>query len=73
LLRESALHGAFANPGPLNRTPGAGATQSPPPPEVKPVYSAPIKAELIGRPDDAQLKAAFDHLVRIADKEAASH
>ncbi|MBV9529978.1 MAG: S41 family peptidase [Bradyrhizobium sp.] len=73
LLRESALHGAFANPGPLNQKPGAGATQSLATAEVKPVYSAPIKAELIGKPDDAQLKAAFDHLVRIADKEAGSH
>jgi carboxyl-terminal processing protease len=73
LLRESALHGAFANPGPLNHAPGTGAAQSPPTPEVKPVYSAPIKAELIGKPDDAQLKAALDHLVRIADKEGGSH
>jgi carboxyl-terminal processing protease len=73
LIRESALHGAFANPGPLNQMPGTGATQTPPTPEVKPVYSAPIKAELIGKPDDAQLKAALDHLARIADNQVGSH
>jgi len=73
LLRESALRGAFANPGPLKQAPGTGAAQSPPTPEVKPVYSAPIKAELIGKPDDAQLKAALDHLVEITDKQAGSH
>jgi carboxyl-terminal processing protease len=73
LLRESALHGAFANPGPLNQVPGTGTTQSPPTPEVKPVYSAPIKTELIGKPDDAQLKAALDRLVQVADKETGSH
>ena len=73
LLRESALHGAFANPGPLNQTPDKGATPSPSTPEVKPVYSAPIKADLIGKPDDAQLKAALDHLVQIVGKETGSH
>jgi carboxyl-terminal processing protease len=71
LIRESALHGAFANPGPLNQAPGAGPTQSPATPESKPVYSAPIKAELIGKPDDAQLKAALDHLVEVVDKQSA--
>lgn len=73
LIRESALHGAFANPGPLNQTPGTGASQSPATPEVKPVYSAPIKADLIGKPDDAQLKAALDRLVQIAGKQADPH
>jgi carboxyl-terminal processing protease len=72
LLRESALHDAFANPGPLNQTPGAGATY-PTVPQVASAYSAPIKAELIGKPDDAQLKAAVDYLEGIADKEARSH
>lgn len=72
LIRESALNGAFANPGPLNQTPGKGAAPSPATPEAKPVVSAPIKAELIGKPDDAQLKAAHDHLVEIVGKETGS-
>ena len=72
LLRESALHDAFANPGPLNQTPGTGATH-PTDTRVKSAYSAPIKAELIGKPDDAQLKAALHYLDQIADKEAGSH
>ena len=37
-----------------------------------PWYSAPIKADLIGKPDDAQLKAAHDHLVEIVGKETGS-
>lgn len=74
LLRESALRGAFANPGPLNQPPDKGATSpSPSTPEVKPVYSAPIKADLIGKPDDAQLKAALDHLVQVVGRETGSH
>jgi carboxyl-terminal processing protease len=73
LLRESALRGAFENPGPLNQTPGSGAPQSPATPEVKPLYSAPIKADLIGKPDDAQLKAVLDHLAQMADKKTGSH
>jgi carboxyl-terminal processing protease len=72
LFRESALSGAFANPGPLSQTPGAAAPQSPPTAETKPVNSAPIKADLIGKPDDAQLKAAHDHLLQATDKDAAS-
>jgi carboxyl-terminal processing protease len=72
LIRESALSGAFANPGPLNQgansapgpAPGTTATPSAATPAAKPVYSAPIKAELIGKPDDAQLKAALDRLAQ---------
>src|ERR1700761_3372615 len=54
LIRESALSGAFENPGPLNQgpsqAPGAAAPQStpaesPPTPAAKPVNSAPIKAD----------------------------
>lgn len=71
LLRENTLHGAFANPGPFNQAPGPGATH-PTVPQVKSAYSAPIKAELIGKADDAQLKAAL-HYLEIADKEAGSH
>ena len=73
LLRESALRGAFENPGPLNQPPGSGAPQSPATSDVKPVYSAPIKADLIGKPDDAQLKAVLDHLTQMAAKETGSH
>jgi carboxyl-terminal processing protease len=69
LLRENALHDAFANPGPLNQTPGTGATH-PIVSKDKSAYSAPIKADLIGKDDDAQLKAAL-HYLEIADKEAA--
>jgi carboxyl-terminal processing protease len=72
LLRESALHGAFANPGPLNQTPGTGAAPAPAP-QAKSAYSAPIKAELIGKPDDAQLKAALAHLDWMAGTEARPH
>lgn len=71
LLRESALHGAFANPGSLNRTPGTGGTQVPAP-QAQSAYSAPIRAELIGKPDDAQLKAALAHLDRIDMRKAQS-
>ena len=73
LIRESALRGAFENPGPLNQPPGTGAPQSSPTSEVKPVNSAPIKAELIGKPDDAQLKAAHDHLLEMVSKNAGAH
>jgi carboxyl-terminal processing protease len=66
ILRESALHGAFANPGPLDRSPGAAATKLPAS-EAMPVTSAPIKAELIGTPGDAQLKAALSHLDGMTD------
>lgn len=68
LLRESALHGAFANPGPLNHTPGTQVPVS----QAKSAYSAPIKAELIGKPDDAQLKAALAYLDRIDVRRAQS-
>ena len=66
LLRESALHGAFANPGPLNHTPGPQVPVS----QAKSAYSAPIKAELIGKPDDAQLKAALAYLDRFDVRKA---
>ncbi|CCE04374.1 Carboxy-terminal-processing protease precursor (C-terminal-processing protease) [Bradyrhizobium sp. STM 3843] len=61
LLREAALQGAFKNPGPLKQAPGAGATQAAAS-QVKSTTSAPIKADLIGKPDDAQLKAALTYL-----------
>ncbi|WP_300179710.1 S41 family peptidase [Bradyrhizobium sp.] len=59
LLREGALHGAFANPGPLNQQPEKGKAALS---QAKSSYSAPIKAELIGKPGDAQLKTALAYL-----------
>jgi carboxyl-terminal processing protease len=70
LLRENALHDAFANPGPLNHAPDADGTH-PTIPQVKSASSAPIKADLIGKADDAQLKAVLQYLDQIVDKEAA--
>ncbi len=61
LLREAALQGAFKNPGPLKQAPGTSTTQAAAS-QVKPSTSAPIKADLIGKPEDAQLKAALDYL-----------
>jgi carboxyl-terminal processing protease len=67
LIRESALHGAIANPGQLGK-PDAGATKATPKTgeasddKIKAATSAPIKADLIGKPDDAQLNAAFAYL-----------
>jgi len=72
MLRESALHGAFANPGPLNQTPGATPAQ-PSAESAKSVYSAPIKADLIGKYDDTQLNAALSYLDRMAETPGGSH
>ena len=72
MLRESALHGAFENPGPLDQAPGTRGTQRPPE-QTKSVYSAPIKADLISKPDDAQLKAALGYLDRTIDTASQSH
>jgi carboxyl-terminal processing protease len=56
-LRESTLEGAFKNPGPLG-TANAGAEHTP----TGAAYSPPIQEQLIGTPEDAQLKAALSHL-----------
>jgi carboxyl-terminal processing protease len=62
MLRESALHGAFRNPGPLgHREPARVAEEAGP---GKAAYSAPIKSELIGSPEDAQLNAALSFFQR---------
>ncbi|MDB5582743.1 MAG: carboxyl-terminal protease [Bradyrhizobium sp.] len=69
LIRESALQGAFANPGQLDKQPGAAGTPqagAPVPALNKAAYSAPIKADLIGKADDAQLKAALVYLGKTA-------
>lgn len=57
VLRESSLTGALANPGSLN-----GSAAQPQAGAAKPISSPPIKAELIGKPDDAQLKLALAYL-----------
>lgn len=57
VLRESSLTGALANPGSINERPA-----QPQAGQAKPISSPPIKAELIGKPDDAQLKQALAYL-----------
>jgi len=58
---ESTLQGAFGNPGPLrkggeqDKSKNAAAA-------AKKTYSPPIKTQLIGTPEDAQLKAALDYV-----------
>jgi carboxyl-terminal processing protease len=65
-LSESTLNGAFSNPGPLGRT---SATKGAKPAAGKAVYSPPMKADIIGTPQDAQLKAALSYLNRSANAE----
>jgi carboxyl-terminal processing protease len=65
VLRESALHGAFANPGPLKQAPGTTGMPARTA-QARSAYSPPIKAELIGKSDDAQLGAALSYLGRMA-------
>jgi carboxyl-terminal processing protease len=60
LLRESALRGAFSNPGSLAK-PGTEPGKEPVTPDSV-TNSPPIKAELIGAPEDGQLKAALTYL-----------
>jgi carboxyl-terminal processing protease len=61
-LREDALHGALANPGPLHPTPPGPEKKPLTSTRLKSALSAPIKAALIGKPEDAQLKAALSYL-----------
>jgi carboxyl-terminal processing protease len=60
MLRESALRGAFSNPGSLGKSASKPAEQAPP--KETAINSPPIKAELIGGTDDGQLKAALTYL-----------
>jgi carboxyl-terminal processing protease len=62
LLSENELTGAFKNPGRLGTIPGAAG--NPKQNSTAATHSPPIKADLIGTPQDAQLKAALDHLDR---------
>ncbi len=62
ILRESTLQGAFANPGSLGKPSSSSSSSSADDNDQSnsaPTVSPPIKAELIGTPDDAQLKAAL--------------
>ena len=60
LQREGVLQGAIRNPGSLGGTgsPGQSAERV----EDQTTFSPPIKFDLIGKPEDAQLKAALAHL-----------
>jgi carboxyl-terminal processing protease len=64
LPRESTLRGAFRNPGTLSGKPAAKQNEG----EAK--MSPPIKADLIGTDDDAQLKAALGYLERANGRTA---
>ena len=59
MLSENELNGAFKNPGRLGDASGA---KSKTPEAAKAAHSPPIKAELIGSPQDAQLRAALDRI-----------
>jgi len=69
VMRESQLQGAFKNPGKLNdkkpsdKTSGSSAGSGEDfPREGRSNYATPIKNDLIGTENDAQLKAALDFL-----------
>jgi carboxyl-terminal processing protease len=63
---ESSLSGAFRNPGSLLRKPKQDETAKENTKEGAPTeaetYSAPIKTQVIGTPEDAQLKAALGYI-----------
>jgi carboxyl-terminal processing protease len=61
MLSENELSGAFKNPGRLGGAAGAGNPKNS---SAAAAHSPPIKAELIGTPQDAQLRAALDHIER---------
>ena len=62
MLSENELSGAFKNPGQLGGNKQAKSGGAPAPAEKPAAHSPPIKAELIGTDQDAQLKAALAHL-----------
>lgn len=71
MLRERALQGAIKNPGPLGASAAtADSTQAVKAHEAE--YSAPIKSELIGTPQDAQLKAALAYLDKREPNQTSS-
>jgi len=61
MARESSLSGAFRNPGPLLAKPKQEANPQEGAPTNGEAYSAPIKTQVIGTPEDAQLKAALEY------------
>jgi carboxyl-terminal processing protease len=63
VLSENELSGAFRNPGRLGQS-SPGAAGNPKLDSPAAAHSPPIKVELIGTPQDAQLKAALAHLAR---------
>jgi carboxyl-terminal processing protease len=63
VLSENELNGAFRNPGRLGGS-SQGPAGNPKKYSTAAAHSPPIKAELIGTPQDAQLKAALAHLAR---------
>ncbi|KPF98848.1 peptidase S41 [Rhodopseudomonas sp. AAP120] len=72
MLREGALRGAIANPGQLGSDgkPGAAKTKASGAATDKPAASSPpIKADLIGKPEDSQLNAAIAYLGKRADND----
>ena len=58
---ESSLSGAFRNPGPLRKIAPQGNPKEGAPTEAQ-SFSAPIKTQIIGTPEDAQLKAALAYI-----------
>jgi carboxyl-terminal processing protease len=68
LARESTLNGAFHNPGPLKPRPQPNPKEGAPTESES--YSAPIKTQIIGTPEDAQLKAALGYLAGAPGSDA---
>ena len=58
---ESTLQGAFHNPGPLSKSEQQDKTKKAAAADKK-TFSPPIKTQLIGTPEDAQLKAAVEYV-----------
>jgi carboxyl-terminal processing protease len=58
IWRESQMHGAIGNPGSLAKGSDGGRDMT----KSRQAYSPPIKEQLIGTPQDAQLAAALDVL-----------
>lgn len=68
IWRESQLHGAFANPGTLGKPNGTTGAKA----AADKTYSPPIKEQLIGTKDDAQLAAALDFLKKPPGSSSAN-
>jgi carboxyl-terminal processing protease len=68
MMRESTLRGAFKNPGAPDQS-----DEMKPPAVRSETYSPPIKADLIGAPDDSQLRAALAYLEGQTTTAGQSH